>query len=171
MRRERGWKLREHRVYENFDAVDREDYQGWRAADAGLETVTLWRTEYARWDDPDAAEPDKLGVLGVVWELVESGCECGSESFNVGEEDDGPCVCDSIADALGGVLSEWDVHATSLWEPSASPDWQSQALGTVWVSAHESYEHERDTRYNYSLHVEGVSAEIRSRIFGAVGVE
>lgn len=170
MRRERGWKLREHRVCEDFDAAGTDQYRQWREADAGMELVTLFRTEYARWDDPDAAEPDKLGVLMVVWELVESGCECGSESFNVGEEDDGPCVCDSIADALGGVLSDWDVHATSIWEASTQP-WH-RIVGHVWVSATETYEYERDTRYAYSLHVSGpITEEIRARVFNAVGVE
>lgn len=160
------WEFREHRVCEDFDAAGPEQYRAWRETDAGLPLVTLYRTEYARWEDPDAAEPEKLGVLMVAWELVEKPCECGSDPDDVDDE----CMCDDLADALGGVLSDWDVHATSVWEASAQP-WH-RIVGHVWVSAHENYEFESSTRYDYSLHVSGpISEEIRARVFGAVGVE
>lgn len=163
------WKLVEYRVIEDFDALTREDFRVQRVEDAGLPLVQLWRTEYARWDDPDAAEPDKLGTIGVAWKLVEKPCECG---FDPGDEDDF-CVCDGIADALGEVLSDWDVYPDSLWEASSSPvPWGDETeMAKVRVSAHERYQYERDTRYDYSLRVEGVSAEVRREVFAAVGVK
>lgn len=163
------WELVEHRVVEDFDALTREDFRVQRAEDAGLPLVQLWRTEYARWDDPYADEPDKLGTIGVAWKLVEKPCKCG---FDPGDEDDF-CVCDGIADALGGVLEDWDVRATSEWEASCWPvPWGDETeMAKVWVVAHERYEFERDTRYDYSLHVEGVSAEVRREVFAAVGVK
>ena len=146
------WELVEYRVTE----------------DAGLPLVRMYRTEYARWEDPDADEPDKLGTIGVAWKLVEKPCECG---FDPGDEDD-ECVCESIADALGEVLSDWDVYPDSMWEASSSPvPWGDETeMAKVWVSAHESYQYERDTRYDYSLHVEGVTPEVRREVFAAVGV-
>lgn len=161
------WEFREHRVCEDFDAAGPDQYRAWREADAGMRLVRMFRTEYARWEDPDAVEPEKLGVLMVVWELVEKGCECGSEN-------DGFCVCDDLADAFGGVLDDWDVYPHSVWEPSESPGWREAPVDRVWVSAHESYDFGgpgADTRYEYSLRVEGVSAAVRERVFGAVGVE
>lgn len=159
------FELKEIRVVD-FDAAGPDDYQVWRREDEGLETVSLYRTEFARWEDPDAAEPDKLGTLMVVWEVVEKDCECSADPADEDEE----CVCDDLEAAVLVALRDHDVFTDSHWEASCYPDWESQALGTVWVSAYEKYQYESGTRYEYSLHVEGVSAGKRSRIFGAVGV-
>lgn len=155
------WKLKEMRVRPDFDQVTPEQHRALREAEAGLAVVRMYRVEYARWEQ-DADEPEQLGTLAVAWELVKGGCECGSEK-------DGVCVCEGIADALGEVLKDWDVFATSFWEASSSP-WEP-GDENLWVEATETYEHERDTRYRYSLHVEGVAPEIRAEVFAAVGVK
>ena len=166
------WKFVELGYVEDMNDMTREAVQRWRSlvtSENASGVVRMYRTEYARWEDPDADEPDKLGTIGVAWKLVEKPCECG---FDPGDEDDF-CVCDGIADALGGVLEDWDVRATSEWEASCWPvPWESEAqMANVWVSATESYEFERDTRYDYSLHVEGVTPAVRRELFAAVGVK
>lgn len=163
------WVMEERRVVEDFDALTREEFAALRAEDAGRPLVLMYRTEYARWE-PDADEPETLNVTAVVWDLVEKPCECGGD-VPVYDPDDpgGGCVCDSIADALGSVLSDWDVHATSMWEASASP-WDA-ADETLWAEATETYEYETDTRFRYSVHVKGVEPRVRGEIFAALGVK
>jgi len=156
------WKLEEHRVDEEFDKITPEEHRKVRAGEAGLAMVRMYRTEFARWEDPDAAEPEKLGCTAVAWKLVEKPCECGSEK-------DGVCVCDDIAEALGSALSDWDVAVDSLWEPSSSP-WDA-ADEHLWVSAHENYRYESNERYEYSLHFEGVTPEVRVQLLAALGVK
>jgi hypothetical protein len=149
------WKLEQRRVDEEFDKVTPQEHRELRAAETGLAVVRMYRVEYARWEQ-DADEPEQLGTLAVVWEVLE--CDC--------EDCDG---FESVADALGDVLDDWDVHATSVWEASASP-WEP-GDETVWVEATETYLYETDTRYRYSLHVEGVTPEIQAEVFAAVGVK
>jgi len=157
------WELKELRVDEEFDKITPEEHREIRAGETGLPVVRMYRTEFARWEE-DADEPEKLGTLAVVWELVEKDCECGSEK-------DGCCVCDTLAVALGDALKGWNVYPDSLWEASTSPGWESQPLGTVWVYAYEQYQYEQNQRFEYSLHPDGVSAGLRSELFAAVGVE
>lgn len=161
------WELREHRVHEDFDALGEEDFRGWRAADAGLQTLTMYRTEFARWEQ-DADEPDQLGTLAVVWELVEKPCECGSDPADADDE----CVCDDLAAAVASALKGYDVWPDSLWEASCSPvPWGDDAqMANVWVHAYEKYEYEQDQRFEYSLHPKGVSSVLWAEVFAAVGV-
>lgn len=154
------WKLEERRVDDEFDKRTPEEHREIRAGE-NFPAVRMYRTEFARWEE-DAAEPEKLGTLAVVWELVEAPCECGSEK-------DGICVCDDLEGALATVLADRDVFASSEWEPSASP-WDA-ADENVWVSAHENYAFEQHTQYEYSLHFEGVTAEVRAELFAALGVK
>lgn len=158
------WVMEERRVIEDFDALTREEFAALRAEDAGRPLVLMYRTEYARWE-LDADEPETLNVTAVVWDLVEKPCECGWTPPDTADL----CVCDDIADALGSVLSDWDVHATSMWEASASP-WDA-ADETLWADATETYEYERDTRFRYSVHVEGVEPRVRGEVFAALGVK
>jgi len=159
------WKLEELSVDEEFGKRTPEEFRASLAAEAEVELVRMYRTEYARWEQ-DADEPEQIGTLAVVWKVSEVvPCECG---FDPSDEDD-VCVCDTLAAALERELRGWDVYPTSVWEPSSMP-WD-RADEHLWVSATETYEHERDTRYQYSLHVEGVAPEVRAALFAAVGVE
>lgn len=156
------WKLVERRVDDEFDKRTPEEHREIRAGE-NFPAVRMYRTEFARWEE-NADEPEKLGTLAVVWELVEAPCECESDPA---EPDD--CVCDRLEGALATVLAERDVFASSEWEPSASP-WDA-ADETVWVSATEKYLYEQHTQYEYSLHFEGVTPEVRAELFAALGVK
>jgi hypothetical protein len=60
------------------------------------------------------------------------------------------------------------VFPTSEWEPSSVP-WDA-ADENLWVSAHENYEFESCTRFDYSLHFEGITPEVRGEFMAALGV-
>jgi hypothetical protein len=155
------WKLEERRVDDEFDKVTPEEHREIRAGE-DFTAVRMYRTEFARCEE-DADEPEKLGTLAVVWELIEAPCECESEPD---EPDD--CVCDRLESALATVLADWDVFPTSEWEPSSVP-WDA-ADENLWVSAHENYEFESCTRFDYSLHFEGITPEVRGEFMAALGV-
>lgn len=165
------WELEEFRVDEEFDKVTPEEHREIRAGESGLPVVRMYRNEFARWEQ-DADEPEKLGTVAVVWKLVEKPCECGSDPASKDDE----CVCVAgIAAAVASALRDWDVWPDSGWEASCSPvPWADEAqMVNVWVSATEQYEYEyeRNTRFEYSLHVEGVTPQVRREVFAAVGVE